>query len=354
MAHIDKKAPVMISGATGYVAGWIVKKLLDEGHTVHAPVRNPGNKDKLKPLQTLADNSEGAIVFFQADLMDAGSYDEAMQGCELVFHTASPFIVHPEDAMRDLVIPATQGTRNVLSSASAVKTVKRVVDTSSCAAVYGDCVDIKDAANGKGILTEADWNTSSAIDHNPYYYSKTLAEQLAWDLAKDQHQWDLVVMNPSFVIGPAIDPQASSDSFEQIIQLADGTTKQGAPEMGTGIIDVRDLAQAHYQAGFTPEASGRYIISGHNSDMVELAKILHKQYGDQYPIPNKAAPKWLLWLLAPFIPGDSLTRKFVAKNIGIPWRADNSKSVKELGMKYTDLESTVVDMFEQIIAAGRI
>ena len=82
----------MVTGATGYVAGWIVKKLLDEGLTVHAPVRNPDNIESLKYLDALASKSKGQIKYFKADLLKEGSYDEAMKDCELVFHTASPFI----------------------------------------------------------------------------------------------------------------------------------------------------------------------------------------------------------------------------------------------------------------------
>ena len=89
--QIDTSKPVMLTGATGYVAGWIVKKLLVEGHTVHAPVRDPENKAKTKYLDELAANAPGTIKYLKADLLTSGSYNEAMAGCELVIHTASPF-----------------------------------------------------------------------------------------------------------------------------------------------------------------------------------------------------------------------------------------------------------------------
>ena len=74
MAQIDKDKPVIITGATGYVAGWIVKKLLDEGLTVHAPVRDPENTEKLKYLNEIAENAPGTIKFFK---------DEVLQRAEL-------------------------------------------------------------------------------------------------------------------------------------------------------------------------------------------------------------------------------------------------------------------------------
>ena len=66
----SSKAPVMVSGATGYVAGWIIKRLLEEGKTVHAAVRDPSKTDKLAHLKAMAEAAPGKIVFFKADLLD--------------------------------------------------------------------------------------------------------------------------------------------------------------------------------------------------------------------------------------------------------------------------------------------
>jgi len=110
MTSIDKTKPVMVSGATGYVAGVLVKRLLSEGITVHAPVRNPDDIEKIKYLSTLADKLPGEIKFFKADLLKKGSYKDAMQGCELVYHTASPFTLRVNDPQKDLVEPALLGT----------------------------------------------------------------------------------------------------------------------------------------------------------------------------------------------------------------------------------------------------
>ena len=91
MTQIDKSKPVMVTGATGYVAGWIVKRLLDEGLTVHASVRDHKSAEKLQYLNKIAGNAPGEIIFYEADLLAEGSYAGAMAGCQIVFHTASPF-----------------------------------------------------------------------------------------------------------------------------------------------------------------------------------------------------------------------------------------------------------------------
>jgi len=350
MTDIDTAAPVLVTGATGYVAGWIVKGLLEAGCTVHAPVRDPGNTAKLQHLNDAAANAPGEIRYFKADLLEDGSYDEAMQGCAVVFHTASPFTVDVKDPQKELIDPAVKGTRNVLESANRTESVKRVVLTSSCAAIYGDNADIANAPNGR--LDESVWNTSSSIAHNPYFYSKTLAEKEAWKIAEAQERWRLVVINPSLVIGPALQDRPTSESFNILRQIGGGALKSGAPRWGMGVVDVRDLADAHIAAGFEPEANGRNIISGHDTDMLAMALTLQDKYGKDYPLPKRAAPKWLAWLMAPML-SDGLTRKAVANNVDIPWLSDNSKGKRELGATYRPLKTSMEEMFQQMIDAGQ-
>ncbi len=350
MTTIDKTKPVLVTGATGYVAGWLVKKLLDEGLTVHAAIRNPENKKKVAHLDELAKNAKGTITYFKSDLLEEGSYAEAMEGCELVFHTASPYTLNVKDPQKELVDPDLKGTRNVLHQANKTLSVKRVVLTSSCVAIYCDAIDREKGADG--MLTEKVWNTSSTLDYQPYSYSKTLAEKEAWKIAEAQKQWDLVVVNPSGVFGPSLNPLTSdSESLSIIKQYGDGTLKIGAPKLGIGAVDVRDLAEAHFQAGFRPEANGRNIISGYNTDLLEVGLLLGKKYGNDYPLPKKALPKWLLMLVGPMV-NKALTRRFIKNNVDVSWKADNSKGKRELGVTYRPLEETLNDMFQSMIDAG--
>lgn len=350
MTEIDKTKPVLVTGATGYVAGWLVKKLLEEGIDVHAAVRNHDNKAKLAHLDEIAAKSKGSISYFKSDLLEEGSYAEAMKGCELVYHTASPFALDVKDAQRDLIDPAVNGTKNVLNSASATPSVKRVVVTSSCAAIYGDAIDTQNAPGGK--ITEEIWNTTSSLEHGPYSYSKTLAEKKAWEMQKAQSQWDLVCINPSFVMGPALNPKnTTSESQSVLMQMVDGTMKMGAPKLGFGVVDVRDVAEAHFKAGFTPVAQGRYITSGTETDLLEMAMSLIPKYGDRFPLPKKALPKWLLMIVAPLI-NKNYTRRFIKDNVNVPWSGDNSKIKKELGMEFRPLQESMEDGLQQLIDEG--
>ena len=347
MTQIDKSKPVLVTGATGYVAGWLVKQLLDEGLTVHAAVRDPKKTEKLAHLNKLAENSKGSIKYFKSDLLTPGSYAEGMEGCELVYHTASPFTSNVKDPQKDLIDPAVKGTQNVLETAGNTPSVKRVVVTSSCAAIYTDAIDSEKAPGG--VLTEDVWNTTASLDYQPYSYSKTLAEKKAWELADAQSQWDLVTINPSLVMGPPLNPQVvTSESFSILKQLGDGSMKMGAPKMGLGLVDVRDVAEAHYQAGFTPAAKGRYITAAHNTDLLEMGTVLIPKFGSEFPLPKSALPKWLLMIVGPFT-NKLFTRDFIRKNVNVPFRADNSKIKRELGIKFRPMKETMEDAFQVLV-----
>ncbi len=352
MKTIDKSKPVLVTGANGYVASWLVQRLLDEGLTVHAAVRDPNKKEKYAHLDKIAENAPGTIKYFKADLLEEGSYAEAMQGCELVYHTASPFTSNFDDPQKELIDPAVKGTANVLNQASKTETVKRVVVTSSCAAIYTDASDIKDTPNN--ILTEEVWNTTASLDYQPYSYSKTLAEKKAWEINKAQDRWDLVTINPSLVMGPALNAgKVTSESYSILKQMGDGTMKAGAPKLGIGMVDVRDLANAHFKAGYTPQANGRYITSAHNTNFLEMAKALEPKFGDSYPIPKRALPKWLLVLIGPMV-NKAFSRKFIRNNVNVEWKADNSKIKKDLGMTFRPMQQTMEDSFQVLIDKNMI
>src|SRR4030067_1919929 len=144
MRIIDKTKPVLVTGGTGYMASWIIKMLLEEGINVNATVRDPSDIQKIDHLMALAKTPGGKLKLFKADLLDLGSFDEPMQGCELGMHTASPFFItrikNPEE---ELIRPAKEGTRKVLEAAKRTPTVRRVVLTSGAVAIYGDNLDIK-------------------------------------------------------------------------------------------------------------------------------------------------------------------------------------------------------------------
>ncbi len=348
MKIIDKTKPVLVTGATGYLASWVVKLLLGDGFTVHGTVRDLKRKEKYEHLLEIARNSNGKLNLFEADLLKKGSFEKAVQDCELVIHTASPFILSGiKDAQKELVGPALKGTQNVLKTATKLD-VKRVVLTSSMVAIYGDNRDIKAAENG--VFTEKIWNTTSSVNHQPYNYSKMVAEREAWKIAGKQNSWDLVVINPGFILGPSLNKNNVGFSNEFMTDLGNGKYKSGVPAGTHGIVDVRDVAKAHILAGFTPKASGRHITAAHQKSFVDIAQALHKNYPN-LPLPKQSLPKPIAWIVAPLF---GLTRKYVARNFNYDIAFDNSYVKKDLGMDFLPFEQTLTEHFEQLIADGLI
>ena len=144
---------------------------------------------------------------------------------DAIAHTASPFhfkAVEPEE----LIVPAVHGTTGILASAlKNAPSVKRIVITSSCAAVLTPAPDPR-------TFSEENWNEASIVEVKEkgkdataiakYRASKTLAERAAWDFwngHKKEVGWDLVVLNPPFVFGPVIHEVDKPENLNESVKL---------------------------------------------------------------------------------------------------------------------------------------
>lgn len=340
---------VLVTGASGYIASWVVKHLLDRGYDVHGTVRSLNNQEKVSHLLQLAQESKGTLRLFEADLLVPDSFDKAMEDCEMVIHMASPFFVAGvKDPVKQLIEPAKEGTRNVLETATRNSSVKKVVLTSSVAAILGDSVEAENLPNRT--YTDQHWNSSSTATHRPYSYSKTVAEQTAWEIADSQSQWDLVTVNPGFVFGPSLSKRVDSTSVGFVMDMAKGKFLFALPEMYSSIVDVRDVSLLHVLAMESPKASGRYIGVAAVKTFFQIGQILKREIGGGYKWPSIQSPKWLATLVGPLF-GQS--RKEIQRNVGYPYTFDNRRSL-ELGLVYRPVEETLVDHLDQLVADGLI
>lgn len=345
---MTEKHTILVSGVSGYLASWIVKQLLEQGHDVHGTVRNLEQKQKYAHLEDIAAKSDGNLRLFEADLTSEGSFSEAIKGCNSVIHSASPFIIGKiNDPRAELIVPAVEGTRNILHEASKTPGIKRVVQTSSAVAIYGDAKDADDIPGR--IFTEEHWNETSSEDHQPYSYSKTLAEREAWKMAESQDQWDLVVINPSFIMGPYLGDNLNSASNDFIKRYGKGDLKLGAPELYWGVVDVRDVAAAHVKAALGEGKSGRYILSAQVESALSIGEMLAEEFGSAYAFPKRFIPKPLIILMGP---ANGMPRKMLRRNIGYAFGLDNRRSIEQLGINYRNVKDTVAEHFQQMIEAN--
>uniref|UniRef100_A0A453L4R1 NAD-dependent epimerase/dehydratase domain-containing protein n=1 Tax=Aegilops tauschii subsp. strangulata TaxID=200361 RepID=A0A453L4R1_AEGTS len=127
---------VCVTGGGGYIASWLVKLLLSRGYAVHATLRDPSDQKNAHLMQL--DGAAESLSLFKADVLDRAALAAAVEGCQGVFHVASPVpadkTVDPES---EIMVPAVKGTLNILEVCSSVK-VQKVVVVSSTAAVHSN------------------------------------------------------------------------------------------------------------------------------------------------------------------------------------------------------------------------
>ncbi|XP_051118066.1 phenylacetaldehyde reductase-like isoform X2 [Andrographis paniculata] len=260
---------VCVTGASGYIASWLVKTLLERGYTVKATVRNLRDPAKIDHLKAL-EGAEGRLHLFQASLTEDGSFDSVVDGCQGVFHTASPCFVSASDPQSELIEPAVKGTLNVLQSCRKAPSVRRVVLTSSVAAL-----SYNRNPKGADVLVDETWFSDPEYCREIeqwYLLSKTLAERAAWEFA-EQNRIDLVALLPGLVLGPLLQPSLNFTS-RVFIDITEGN-EQGPPYQ---FVDIRDVAYAHVAAFENPSANGRYCVVGTVITHSDTMKILQKLY----------------------------------------------------------------------------
>ncbi|TXB63199.1 SDR family oxidoreductase [Phaeodactylibacter luteus] len=339
-----KNMPILVTGGSGYIASWIIRRLLESGHTVHATVRDLSQEEKVGHLKAMGEELPGQLQLFEADLLQAGAFDKAAEGCRIVMHTASPFKIDVKNAERDLIAPALQGTHNVLDSCTRSGTVERVVLTSSVAAIFGDGIEAEKVPGGK--FNESHWNESSSPEHQPYPYSKTIAEREAWAIADAQEQWRLVVINPGFVMGPSLSNRTDGTSADFMVSLLRGKFRAGIPDLYFGVVDVREVAAAHIEAAFRADAQGRHIVCAAAHSALEMAQMLQGMPGGPFPLPKRKLPRLLLLAVGPTL---GFSWKYLRRNIGFPIAFDNTKSREALGLAYRPVPETLQDHARQIL-----
>lgn len=340
---------ILVTGGGGYLASWIVRMLLMQGNTVHTTVRDITDNRKYGHLFRMKEEYPGKLKIFEADIKERGSFDEVVQGCSVIIHTASPFkLTGIRDAAKELVIPAVQGVKNIFSSAVKSGTARRIVMTSSVAAIYGDAVDIRKTE--AGVFTEKHWNTTSSTGHQPYSYSKTMAEKEAWKLAELNPGIQLSVINPGFILGPSLSERSDSTSVQVMNRIGLGTFRFGVPAGMHAIVDVRDVAQAHLLAASSVHSNLRFIAAPHHTDFRSLARIIKKAY-PQLPLSENTIPTWVMVLFGPFA---GFSPRFILRNTGHPLQFDNTRIRELLGMQFRPLEETLTDHIKQLIDNKKI
>ncbi|KIO32647.1 hypothetical protein M407DRAFT_212627 [Tulasnella calospora MUT 4182] len=296
MPIVSPPAKVLVTGASGFIAAWLCKTLLEKGYSVVGTVRSESKGDYLKDLfKDFGDKFSYIIV---EDIEKEGAFDQAVVGVDAVEHLASPTTFFAKDP-KDIIGPAVHGTVGILESIKkCAPTVKRVVLTSSIWSIY----HAKDNLN----YDETDWNVDApkAVEqlgrdtpgYVKYSASKVLAERGAWEFVeknKGSINFDLVALNPSLAWGPPIQQVRTVEELnETLVLFHEHTRIQNPPKTkeelmsSASAVDVRDVALAHVVALTNSEAAGeRFIINSSSFTYQDVLDLIHAQ-GNHPDVPK--------------------------------------------------------------------
>ncbi|MET0272227.1 MAG: aldehyde reductase [Phenylobacterium sp.] len=335
---------VLVTGGSGYIGGWCVIGLLQQGHVVRTTVRSLEREPAVRAALGTVVDPGNRLSFHPAELTADAGWDAAMEGCDYVLHVASPLgVAEPKDP-DELIVPARDGALRAVGAAIRAG-VKRVVLTSSVAATS------KGLNRADWVSDESDWTDLSDRRVSAYARSKTIAERAAWDLvAASGGSTSLATVNPALVLGPVLSGDFSG-SVQVVERLLSGRVP-GLPRLGFNIVDVRDVADLHIRAMTAPEAAGqRFVAAGQYAWMGDLAALLRARLGEgAAKVPTRKVPDFVIRLASLF------DKDLGSVTPSLGHRHDNSsaKAQRLLGWRPRPLEETVLDCARSLIAVGAV
>jgi len=317
--------PILVTGATGYVASHTIKLLLEKGYKVRGTVRSLANKSKYEFLYNLVPEKKDNLTLVEAELLDPKSWPAVVDGCPYILHLASPIPPGKPKHEDDLIKPAVEGTVNVLNAALE-KGAKRVVVTSSCLSLLD--------FSQKKVYDENDWATPEQYSQFAYAKSKVLAEKSAWEFyEKNKDKIEMIVVNPSIIYGPLYSKHYSH-SEALVAGFFEGKyPEHSGPDDVIPCVDVRDVAEGEVRALLSGTPGKRYILSTTEvwkyGDIVEVLRGQYEKYGFTFPSKD-------------------LTGGHVYS------RVNNQRSIDELQMKYHNVKDTIIAMGNSLIDQGTV
>lgn len=335
---------VLVTGGSGFIAGWCIVALLERGYTVRTTVRSLDKAPAVRAAVASRIDPGDRLTFFAADLTSDAGWDEAAAGCVYVLHVASPLGTQRPKVPDDLIVPARDGALRALRAAAKAG-VRRVVLTSSVSA------SSPQGSASDGTSDETVWTPPARGLAHAYGQSKMLAERAAWDfVAATPGAPELATVLPSLVLGPVLTPD-NLGSVQVVSRLLAGRVP-GIPRIGFMLVDVRDVADLHLRAMTMPEAAGeRWIAAGEWKWMAEIAALLRERLGaGAAKVPTRKVPDVVLRLVALFDPA----LRLVAPGLGRRRAFTAAKAQRLLGWTPRPVTETIVECAESLIATGAI
>lgn len=325
---------ILVTGGTGMLGSHLLFDLLSKGYKIRASKRKSSNIEDVEKVFSFYTKKHkelfDKIEWYNADMLDYDSVYEAVNGVEIVYHTAATISFNP--ALKNKIInDNVTGTQNIVN-ACLYSGVKKLCHVSSIAALGSN--------TNQGLVDE---KSDENIDENSAYnVSKFKSELEVWrGIAEGLNA---VIVNPSIILGISNRENGSAKLIKTVLNGLKFYTKGSS-----GFVDVRDVSKIMIALTESNISSERYILNSENLSyrtvFDEIAKNLNK------PQPNIYARNFILQIVRflefinfklfgkePNITKDTISA--ASSNIAY----SNEKIIKTLNYKFIDIKTSISDI----------
>lgn len=345
MAPIPENGTVAVTGATGFIGGWVVQRLLDKGYRVKACVRDPDNIAKVGFLKKMGGASSGRLTLHAADLDIEGSFDDIFAGCHGVAHISHVSGYTDHEAISSVCA-------HLIESINKSGTVSRVVVTSSVAAVMSE-MDLQELVR-RPVLYEDRYPDASNPRRTPesqgYSMGKILAEQTFAGAAEASGRWDSITCCPADNVGPILSSHQQDFGPWQshIKNMLLGRYEQNWVYRPWFPVDVRDTADCHIGLLESTEVNNGERYIAWSTDAVDVAEVCAGI--------DRVLPELELEVTAPVeVHPDKLKAR--EASMRAIWRGcdlRNDRITQRLGYRFRPFDESLRDCVESLLAIGEV